>query len=338
MQTTSLLILTILIYSTTSSSSTSTLPNCIKQANSLQCSQCEDKYVLNNNKECVRCHDENCRFCQNPNQSTCIECSPGFTLSFKKCGVSQCEGLSKCKFCSPNKDKCFSCKYGCEIVDNKCNCTSKVVIIIVCTLIALVTVIVVVVCVTKTSFVRKSKVVNFVLEATDVGKGIVSGDSNNKYHKEGDIENEQDKTRDDVNNSKVVKEYTMRTLQNKIEFKTQNSNEELQSKGSLTNISETKMICDYCLVENGNVKLSCGCFLCIVDRKLLTNSKSCPCCKKEVKGMVQMNCGICGKFMNDYNNNNRTLHCECGVSVCESCYERYTLGEVGCLICMRYIS
>ena len=346
MQTISFLVLTIFIYTTTSTPASSTLPHCTKQSTtSSQCLQCEPHYVLNNNKECVACHDENCRYCQNPNQSTCIECDAGFTLSYKKCGVSQCDGLSKCKFCSPKKDKCFSCKYGCEIVDNKCNCTSRVVIIVVCTLIALIVVIVVIVCVNKTAFVRKSKVVNFVLEATDVGKGIVSGDSNNKYHKD----DEQDITRDDNTNTntKHVKEYMMKTLQNKIEFKTQNSNEELQSKGSLTNITESKMICDYCLVENGNVKLSCGCFLCIVDRKLITNSRSCPCCKKEIEGMYQINCGICGKVMNDgittttnnnNNNNSRTLHCECNVSVCELCYERYTLSEACCSVCMRYIS
>ncbi|ELP91846.1 hypothetical protein EIN_397060 [Entamoeba invadens IP1] len=76
-----------------------------------QCTQCDEKYSLQNNK-CVKCLDDNCVYCDT-NISKCEHCEKGFNLT---------RG-GDCVFCNSSEgyhfynDKCIRCNYECQNCD-----------------------------------------------------------------------------------------------------------------------------------------------------------------------------------------------------------------------------
>ena len=120
---------------------------------------CEPGYVLYNNN-CVPCSDSNCLVCSSVLPHSCYECTPSFTLYERQCAVSDCKKIKHCSLC--NNNECLKCSGICILDNGKCNCTEKIVIIIVCILIGVLALGVVIYCLVKPSRIRNTAIINIV--------------------------------------------------------------------------------------------------------------------------------------------------------------------------------
>lgn len=99
--------------------------------NNVNCYECEDGYVVENNK-CVRreCADvdgkkDRCLKCEGDNNDLCVSCLPGYKINLRAldCMKYQCprEGdkKTKCELCDKDGN-CIKCKEGYELINFNC--------------------------------------------------------------------------------------------------------------------------------------------------------------------------------------------------------------------------
>ena len=108
--------------------------NCNSNNNSVICSQCENGYMLNENKcekeeiieDCTIGENEKCKTCNSdPNlKNECLECNEGYYLPSdgNKKTCQSCATIQNCIECSGTKDsiQCLKCEERYSLIDNKC--------------------------------------------------------------------------------------------------------------------------------------------------------------------------------------------------------------------------
>lgn len=262
---------------------------------------CEPGYVLYNNN-CVPCSDSNCLVCSSVLPHSCYECTPSFTLYERQCAVSDCKKIKHCSLC--NNNECLKCSGICILDNGKCNCTEKIVIIIVCILIGVLALGVVIYCLVKPSRIRNTAIINIV----------------------------------------NMRQETINEQREFIKIKHANENMDLEDYDDLfekskfvigKNIENKK--CDLCKKQQCNLKLSCGCFICNEDDKKLLLDKSkgkiCPLCKKEVTDVTPTTCGICFQNKSEL----CKFRCGCAMVVCKQCFITWKKSKQICPACREII-
>ena len=92
--------------------------NCIKCFdNTGKCIECDNNYILKENKCFLKCVDENCLNCE-LNSQICTKCNENYTLKDNKC-VMNCED-ENCLICESNITKCSTCKDHYILKEDKC--------------------------------------------------------------------------------------------------------------------------------------------------------------------------------------------------------------------------
>lgn len=269
-----------------------TIENCIEEKDG-KCIKCDDYYVLEKEK-CNRCDDINCLHCFNSRPNGCYICSSQFTITQRKCG-KKCDNIEQCDVCNEDYTKCIHCIHGCEVdINGECSCKSRIVVIIVCIVISVVIIIVVFLCLSKGNELRRYKFVRLALNINEGFKELKEEDDNH-------IE---------LHNN------------NRIQYDTRESNEQLTSESN-------KMICDYCLLEVGVIRLNCGCYLCKAHKSEIEN-KTCPVCKKQFDNISMIKCEICNK---NEEGDLKKAKCGCLLSICNDCLSKINERRVECPSC-----
>ena len=274
------------------------IENCIEEKEG-KCVKCDDHYVLEKDK-CNQCDDLNCLHCFNSKPKNCYICSHEFTITQRQCG-RKCDNIEQCDICNEDYTKCLHCMHGCQVdINGECSCKSRVIVIIVCIIISVIIIIVVFVCLSKGNILRQYKLVRLAL---NINEGIT------ELHEEDDTNIELQN-----NNS------------NKLQYDARESHENLTSESS------EKMICDYCLLEVGVIRLNCGCYLCKAHRSLIDNNekRSCPVCKKSIDKISMVKCEMCNK--NEEGELKKTK-CGCVLSICNECLSKVNESKVECPSC-----
>ena len=284
-----------------------------------KCLQCEDHFTLSNDT-CIQCTDPNCLHCFSSNPNNCYTCSASFILKYKKCGI-KCDNIDQCDLCSEDLSQCYHCKHGCQVENGECTCKSRVVVIIVCVIISLIVVMIVFICLSNGTAIRKYKFVRLLLNINDGSSGIIGSGQHHDLHEEepeeGDIEIQEHQNKD--KEQKIMNNYDIK-----------------ESKEQLTADGSDKIICDYCLLEVGMIRLNCGCYLCKAHKSMIEHNEksSCPICKKEVKGVSMIKCEMCMKDTND-NTEIKTSKCGCEVMLCKDCLRKVNEGSNECPRCHK---
>ena len=246
----------------------------------------------------------NCKMCADPN---CLYCKTSSPHSCFECDSSftlyerQC-GISECdhlKHCSLcNQNECIKCKSICILSNGECKCTERIVIIIVCIILSLLVVGLVIYCLTKPQGIRIVPM---------QARNIIEGGKLGKI-----------KT---TNENLDLEDYDDVFMKNRI----------IIGK----NIENKK--CELCRKQPVNLKLSCGCFLCMDDdKKILLQEnkiKICPICKREVTDSIPTNCGICFQNKSEL----CKFSCGCALVVCKQCFIQWKKTKQVCPACRLVI-
>lgn len=262
-------------------------------------SDCAPGYVLSNS-QCVKCFDSNCILCSTILPHSCYECTPDFILYDRRCANSECKNIKHCSLCEGNE--CLKCSGICIVDNGKCNCTEKIVIIIVCILIGIIVVGIVIYCMVKPSKIRNTSIIHIV----------------NMRQENVNEQNDFLKIKH-TNENYDLEDY-----------------DDLFEKSKIVigkNIENQK--CDLCKKQPSNQKLSCGCFICNEDDKkiLLNKSKICPVCKKEVSDTTPTTCGICFQNKSEL----CRFRCGCAMVVCKQCFITWKKSKQICPACRGII-
>ena len=109
--------------------------NCDVCGNTSQCAKCNSGYVLQSgicqkrcnkfyvesNSECKKCHDQKCVICDSLTLKICKACDSNYILKNNEC-VTQC-GSSFFKFTvSPDNHRCDPCTFKCDVCSNSESC------------------------------------------------------------------------------------------------------------------------------------------------------------------------------------------------------------------------
>ena len=294
------------------------IDNC-KTESEGQCVLCEDHFTLSNNT-CLQCDDPNCLHCFSSKPNTCYSCADSFVLTYKKCG-RRCDNIDQCDICSDDLSQCYHCMHGCQVENGVCSCKSRVVVIIVCVIISFIVVVVVFICLSNGTAIRKYKIVRLLLNINDGSTGMIGAGQHHELHEEEpeerDIEIQEHPNQIDNKGQKIMNNYYIKE-----------SNEKLTADGS------DKVICDYCLLEVGMIRLNCGCYLCKAHKSMIEHNEksSCPICKKEVKEVSMIKCEMCMKDTND-DTKIKTAKCGCEVMLCKDCLNKVNEGSNVCPRC-----
>ena len=260
--------------------------NCKSFNNKNECNLCNEGYYLNNkSKTCLKC-PEHCLNCLS--NYYCVHCENNFILLNKICGI-QCEKnnennknfINDCELCSKDNKKCLKCKSFCKWNGKNCNCKEKYIIITIIICFSLLIIIILILFLTIENFGRNCKIFNLLMDFDFFNNSLINNNpsinpikfSNNKL-----FDNEKKKKKKvDYKYKKLQKQKKshLSTISENIEMV---YNEEEEDNNTKTSYKE---ICDYCLIEEGVFKLSCGCSLCEKDKKkLFEKNNKCPVCGK----------------------------------------------------------
>ena len=261
--------------------------NCKSFNNKNECNLCNEGYYLNNkSKTCLKC-PEHCLNCLS--NYYCVHCENNFILLNKICGI-QCEKnnennknfINDCELCSKDNKKCLKCKSFCKWNGKNCNCKEKYIIITIIICFSLLIIIILILFLTIENFGRNCKIFNLLMDFDFFNNSLINNNpsinqikfSNNKL-----FDNEKKKKKkDDYKYKKLQKQKKshLTTISENIEMVY--NEEEEEDNNTKTSYKE---ICDYCLIEEGVFKLSCGCSLCEKDKKkLFEKNNKCPVCGK----------------------------------------------------------
>lgn len=287
------------------------------------CLQCSEQYVLETGR-CVQCEDKNCLRCFSSRANNCFECRKEFILSNRKCG-KKCDNLEQCDICSDDLTQCYHCMHGCAIENGQCTCKSRVIVIIVCVILSVIIIIIVFICLTKANYVRKYKVVRLALNLPDDNIKNIKEMNEEKIEQNlefQDIGNNHEKDAQGVEHKKAFPK----------EQKTMNNFDIRESKEVLTSSGTDQIICDYCLIEIGVIKLGCGCYLC-KGHKNLFKGDACPTCKKKTNTIKVAKCEICFRIVGEDDESIKTAKCGCQLAICKACLLKINEGIIICPNC-----
>lgn len=290
-----------------------------------KCLQCSERYVLETG-ECVQCEDKNCLRCFTSRPNNCFECPQNFVLSNRKCG-KKCDNLDQCDICSDDFTQCYHCKHGCEIENGECSCKSRVIVIIVCVVLSVVIIIIVFICLTKANYVRKYKVVRLALNLPDENIKNMKGLNEENIEQNLEIQDIGNNHEKDTDNLEYKKAFPKQP-------QTMNNFDIRESKEVLTSSGNDQIICDYCLIEIGVIRLGCGCYLC-KGHKGLYKDNSCPVCKKKTNEINVAKCEICLRIVGDEETSMKTSKCGCHLGVCQACLLKINEGIIKCPYCQN---
>ena len=270
--------------------------------------ECQPGFVYHSNS-CYQCGDLGCLQCRSINPRTCYQCRPEFTLYEKQCGMTTCDSIKHCELCTENQTECIKCKKICIVDNGECNCVERIVIIVVCILIGITVIAIVAYCLTKTGRLHNEAIVEIVT------------------------------LRPQNLNSNRVRNYNSLEKKNCITIDNLEDFDELFEKSKIIigkNVENKK--CDFCQIQSGSLKLSCGCYLCYEDEKkvlLIENKgKICPVCKNEVNDtMTNCNCGICFQNKSEL----ARFRCGCALVVCKNCFIQWKKEKQICPACRGII-
>jgi hypothetical protein len=242
-----------------------------------QCTECEEGYVLQNNN-CNKCNDSYCKYCLTTNLYSCFQCKENYILKGRVCGEKCQISIDHCDLCEPNTNNCIFCNSGCDVDKGKCSCKARKILIILLVIMSIVIIAIVLLCLIKVKQMRNLKFTQFIYSTVDPEKKN-DRESKNYYNKNlYIIKNEESpiNVNELDNNNNIDKNNNNDEEPNKIK-----SNDLIDNDITGSNILLKKKICDYCLIENGIIQLSCGCYLCSKHKDLGLGEK-CPVCKKEI--------------------------------------------------------
>lgn len=265
--------------------SKSQIENCKKSSeDGNTCLLCVDGYTLSSGK-CVQCADPNCLHCFTPNIGKCYECKSPFRKYSGKCGI-ECSQIDGCRICSSDITECYSCKYNCTPTNGGCSCKGKIAVIIICCVISFIIIVIVILCLTKSQFMRRYKIVRLALDTT-FDKNINSNQGNVINEKDYGIIKAPAITNENTANKQDRREMEMKQLQERPGSQVpilHSEEKQLEPQGTLTSVD--RQICDYCLIEQAVIRLSCGCVLC--DKHKVMTNESCPICHKAITQVQQL--------------------------------------------------
>lgn len=264
---------------------------------------------------CIPCKDDQCRVCSNDKSGSCMQCKIGFELVLNKCG-NNCTHFNYCDICSIDLTQCLHCTSKCSLSNGKCSCVSKIVIIVVCVIISLLIIGVIIYCLTKP--------IKFVGNEID----LKLRKTNNAIRDQHQMNQRQQETVQINDNFESLQSYRTDKIQiedlfniNKIKI------------GQITD----KQLCDKCKEQNGNVKLSCGCFLCnehsMPFEKSNETIKNCPVCDKKVESLINITCGICFQNKSVLSR----FPCLCSLLICIECFAHTIRTTRSCPACRAII-
>lgn len=257
----------------------------------------------------TQCEDESCVTCS-ADGTLCFECKSGFKKHNFKCGKTHCP-IKHCKLCNEAETGCVLCLSNCRFNGEVCNCTERIVLIVCLTTFSVLVVALILYCLSHTLIGRRG------------GLG------------ERSIFTPSYRYRNQIQNSAV----DFNNLESGF-----NAGEPIPTKEELESAFEKHRInvipnienkkCEKCNVQNCNLHLGCGCYICYDCEKNMIKTGKCLVCGDVVKSMQQISCSIC--FQNKKNIS--IFDCQCKMITCKECYMKWRFSNKLCPACRTKIS
>ena len=276
-----------------------------------QCIECNQLYILEDNKCIKHCSIDNCLDCYlRYDTERCSKCEPGYYVKNDKC-VYNCSDPN-CLSCYllDGKEICTQCSLNYKLEDLKCKSKSRIMTIIYIVITAgLFIILIVCFCYYRQKLIERRRQ----LERELRQQHIIPYNMNMNMNLDGSDSHRI------INKESILDEFENSTK------KTEKGNQP----------------CQYCKKKPGKFQCDCGCIVC-KDHSVLNeveeNGKKinvCFNCGKQVKKVnpVKYECNIC------LQKKNNVVHfkCECALVVCKDCYVKCRMESDKCPGCRALI-
>ena len=248
------------------------------------------------------CKDESCKICSGDG-SYCYKCKDGFVNHYSNCGI-KCKSIINCQLCSADKKKCVKCKSNCYYNGIRCDCTERYVLTVVCIFIAITTISMTCLCLMNVSSRRIITNMNFYS-----GHAIPTIFNRTIYSRYNLSQEENSKIENKIYEMKIISDFNRRKIK----------------EGK--NIEKKK--CVICKINDCNLKLNCGCYICFSCEKKCIRTNTCLNCKKSISSMQQVSCSICFCAKKEVS----TFNCPCKTVICKECYIKWRKQNNFCPSC-----